>query len=142
MSLQFVMRVGLLCLALFIFPVLSKEKPVGLFVFLENRTPLIYVVSVARVLYCECRGEPDVGKTAVIDVMRNRGQDLVKISMKGFCRGKVDSDLFNFASNGLKRPVSHDFIYFLNADTATNERWLKMAINKPGKMIGRHWFFK
>lgn len=142
MSLQFVLRAGLICLALLILPFRAKEKTVGVFIFLEKRSSLVDVGSVARVLYCECRGELDDGKVAVIDVMRNRVKDLTKISMKGFCRGKIDSTLFDFASSSLKQAVSHDFIYFLNIDATTNKKWLKMAKNRPGKQIGNHWFFR
>jgi hypothetical protein len=130
-------RAGLTGFALFLFlptqeRVLSIPQP--------KRIPLIDVGAAARVVYCECRGESIEGQIAVIDVMRNRGERLNKVSRKGMCRGKLNDKYIKLASETLHKPISHGFKYFLNPTTSTDTTWLRIALNRPGKMIGRHWF--
>lgn len=133
------LRAGLTTLALFLFYT-THERPAR--IPQPRRLPLIDVGAVARVVYCECRGEPLEGQIAVIDVMRNRGERLNKVSRKGMCRGKVTEKFIKLASVTLSAPVSHDFKYFLNPTTATDTSWLRYALKRPGIMIDNHWFFK
>lgn len=134
-----ILRAGFTTLALFLFNTTSERTAT---IPEPKRIPLIDVAAVARVVYCECRGEPKEGQIAVIDAMRNRGERLNKVSRRGMCRGKLTDKFVELASETLRKPVSHDFKYFLNPKTSTDTSWLKIALNRPGKMIGRHWFSK
>lgn len=114
--------------------VLSVDYPVA-----------IDVAALARVCYCESRGEVLEAKIWAMDVVRNRakekGVSIVEATYTGLCRGKLDVKLVKLAAKVLRREVSNRYRYFFNPITATDLDWVRYGFSQPGEYKGVMWFF-
>ena len=119
-----------------------KFVPVGL----SGRLSLLEVGSLARIVDCESKGEPEDGKLLVASVVLNRAKkyqmDLVSSTFKGYsCRGLATEGAKRIARRVLiSGPVS-SYCYFFNPSEATDTAWVAYGFSQPGSFTGRHFFF-
>lgn len=106
----------------------------------------VEVYAIAEVCWCEARGEDVEGQVAIVDAIRNRAswknEGLWNATRRRMCnRGRIDPKLVELVAVVLREPVSHPYRHWLNPATATDMDWLKYALTRNGKMVGRHLFF-
>jgi N-acetylmuramoyl-L-alanine amidase len=105
-----------------------------------------------KCVYTESRGEPRDGQKAIVDVILNRVNsnkfpntiDSVILQKNQFACNKrlCVPDSFKLRIDKFVMEYKKSsYLYFLNPETATNHKMIRMSEKRKSKQIGNHVFF-